>query len=515
MNNSIWFHKGSDSLANGEMCYDNSTRIDHKRGHLWFTDTSEQEMFFNKKQAVEFINETPGPAYMDCSSWHGGSSSQSEGQRGDRRYGPKPDPSSVVSDNNMEKKGFDNQFGSDSSICLSMCRAAENHLFHNNGLRKVKVNEVAISGNCLPQPVGNNNNKVMSSTFMRTGNTMCPGLTYNTADGNLMLTNQYYNGIDNNMLSIGQIYNRGSYDTSNTVLDYYGKGNSQFLSVGPTTNSNKGLDNFFSADPFYSKVNEPFMSYNKGDKSVAFCGKQDVGDIVPYTKENCSISSMVENSKKGEQTTTISFGGFESNPERELMNSYDGVLDQSSARPTGASGQKDSTGQQSESVISAVTSKGDVGKRNKEVKTKKGSSNNFPSNVKSLLSTGIFDGVPVKYVSWSREKNLRGVVKGTGYLCSCEDCKLSKAVNAYEFERHAGCKTKHPNNHIYFENGKTIYAVVQELKSTPHKMLFEVIQNATGSSVNQKNFITWKASYQAATRELQRIYGNDDMIVSS
>jgi len=67
-----------------------------------------------------------------------------------------------------------------------------------------------------------------------------------------------------------------------------------------------------------------------------------------------------------------------------------------------------------------------------------------------------------------------------------------KALNAYEFERHAGAKTKHPNNHIYFENGKTIYAVVQELKNTPQEMLFDAIQNVTGSTINQKNFRVWK-----------------------
>lgn len=65
-------------------------------------------------------------------------------------------------------------------------------------------------------------------------------------------------------------------------------------------------------------------------------------------------------------------------------------------------------------------------------------------------------------------------------------------LNAYEFERHAGAKTKHPNNHIYFENGKTIYAVVQELKNTPQETLFDAIQNVTGSQINQKNFRVWK-----------------------
>ncbi|XP_010535537.1 PREDICTED: uncharacterized protein LOC104810809 [Tarenaya hassleriana] len=133
----------------------------------------------------------------------------------------------------------------------------------------------------------------------------------------------------------------------------------------------------------------------------------------------------------------------------------------------------------------------------------------FPSNVRSLISTGMLDGVPVKYMSLSREE-LRGIIQGSGYLCGCEDCNFSKVLNAYAFERHAGCKTKHPNNHIYFENGKTIYQIVQELRNTPESMLFDVIQTVFGSPINQKAFRSWKESFQAATRELQRIYGKED-----
>lgn len=79
------------------------------------------------------------------------------------------------------------------------------------------------------------------------------------------------------------------------------------------------------------------------------------------------------------------------------------------------------------------------------------------------------------------------------------DC-IMQALNAYEFERHANCKTKHPNNHIYFENGKTIYAVVQELKNTPQEMLFDAIQNVTGSPINQKNFRIWKGNEEFFTQ---------------
>ncbi|KAJ0245929.1 DNA-binding protein [Hirschfeldia incana] len=141
--------------------------------------------------------------------------------------------------------------------------------------------------------------------------------------------------------------------------------------------------------------------------------------------------------------------------------------------------------------------------------TKKEASTSFPSNVRSLISTGMLDGVPVKYVALSREE-LRGVIKGSGYLCGCQACDYTKVLNAYAFERHAGCKTKHPNNHIYFENGKTIYQIVQELRNTPETMLFDVVQTVFGSPINQKAFRIWKESFQAATRELQRIYGKEE-----
>lgn len=70
----------------------------------------------------------------------------------------------------------------------------------------------------------------------------------------------------------------------------------------------------------------------------------------------------------------------------------------------------------------------------------------------------------------------------------------SKVLNAYEFERHAGCKTKHPNNHIFFENGKTIYQIVQELRSTPESLLFDTIQTVFGAPINQKSFRIWKGN---------------------
>ena len=71
---------------------------------------------------------------------------------------------------------------------------------------------------------------------------------------------------------------------------------------------------------------------------------------------------------------------------------------------------------------------------------------------------------------------------------------MFKVLNAYEFERHAGSKTKHPNNLIYFENGKTIYQIVQELRSAPESLLFDTIQTVFGAPIKQKSFRIWKGN---------------------
>ncbi|KAF1870151.1 hypothetical protein Lal_00017732 [Lupinus albus] len=208
---------------------------------------------------------------------------------------------------------------------------------------------------------------------------------------------------------------------------------------------------------------------------------------------------MGHNHSEGE-SSTISFRGFhedtERNPSGGIICGYDLVMSNHN-QIQALDSQNHVTESNYRSLVNRTPKPNTTNNtiiKNKETKTtKKVPTNNFPSNVKSLLSTGIFDGIHVKYVSWSREE--------------LDICVLVMTAISQ--------RTKHPNNHIYFENGKTIYAVVQELKNTPQDMLFDAIQNVTGSTINQKNFSVWKASYQAATRELQRIYGKDEVVIPS
>ncbi|CAK9147247.1 unnamed protein product [Ilex paraguariensis] len=129
--------------------------------------------------------------------------------------------------------------------------------------------------------------------------------------------------------------------------------------------------------------------------------------------------------------------------------------------------------------------------------SKKVSPDSCPTNVKKLLSTGILEGARVKYISTSGNRVLPGIIKDSGYLCGCSACNFSKVLSAYEFELHAGgCKTRHPNNHIFLENGKPIYNIIQELKTAPLSVLDEVIKNVAGSSVNEEALQVWKGTFQ-------------------
>ncbi|KAL1822636.1 hypothetical protein ACET3Z_009414 [Daucus carota] len=115
-------------------------------------------------------------------------------------------------------------------------------------------------------------------------------------------------------------------------------------------------------------------------------------------------------------------------------------------------------------------------------------------NVKKLLSTGILEGARVKYVSTSGNRELSGIIRDWGYLCGCSTCIFSKVLSAHEFEMHAGSRSRHPNNHIFLENGNPIYRIIQELRTAPMDMLEEVIKRVAGSSVNELRFQNWKAS---------------------
>lgn len=455
--------KGSGHLTNGDAVFDNTSRMESKRARQWFLDASEPDLFPSKKQVIEAtIGKTEsGIALPSSLPWESASGFQSvpalQSPFLDRQFGSdikKPItltdrniPMGMIDGLNVRKDVRSEHFENDPSVGLSISYAMEDP---ETGISYAGLRKVKV--NQVKDPES--------------------GLHTSVEHGiGISMDHSYNRGSENAFISMGQTYGKDGGSHVSLISQSYDIGEANIRTMGSTYE--KGLAN---------NIQLP-QSYNKGDNN------------------------------------NISFGSFQDESVMEALsrpiNSYSLLYEQSSSQTSEMPNKKEMdvlNGNGSVGPCQSIKAKVDPISKNKlETKAaRKEAPNSFPSNVRSLIATGMLDGVPVKYVSVSREE-LRGIIKGAGYLCGCQSCNYSKALNAYEFERHAGCKTKHPNNHIYFENGKTIYQIVQELRSTPESMLFDAIQTVTGSPINQKAFRTWKESFQAATRELQRIYGKDEL----
>lgn len=499
-------NKDAGCLNDGKMAYDNASRVEPKRSRQWFMDGPDNELFQNKKQAVNAVSATnsfTGLLTSNMSPWGNASSfNLLSGQ-----FGEWFDPETVSSEKvDVGRKIKEDLFVNDSSFGLSMSNALEDP---RSGLSfgeisEVKVSQVKDVEDVMPAPVCHGYDSVdihsLTADHEYKVNESSMGLAYNKGNDDVLSV-----GDGNNVfMSMGQLFNKGKENTaiSPTFKDF--SNGIAFGNCSDKTNSFIGQA-YNRADDNPTSTSHTFTEVDASSASMSHA----------FSKCESRTLSMGPSYGKGESSTIISFGGHDdddnTNPSESFLTNYDLLMSQVSAQRLEALNEKD-TKSNAGAFISSIESASavEVFRKKDDLKTsKKAPPNNFPSNVRSLLSTGMLDGVPVKYCAWSREKELRGVVKGTGYLCGCQSCNFSTVINAYEFERHAGCKTKHPNNHIYCENGKTIYGIVQELRTTPQHMLFDVIQTITGSPINQKSFRLWKESFLAATRELQRIYGNE------
>ncbi|URE19145.1 PHD [Musa troglodytarum] len=132
--------------------------------------------------------------------------------------------------------------------------------------------------------------------------------------------------------------------------------------------------------------------------------------------------------------------------------------------------------------------------------SKKISLTKLPGNVRELLSTGLLEGLPVKYMtSNGKQIELHGVIKGNGILCSCATCDSSIVVSAYVFEQHAGSTKKHPADFIYLQNGNSLHDVVKACCGAPLDMLEAAIQGAIGPVPPKKCFTCQKCKVSFST----------------
>ncbi|KAL4188954.1 hypothetical protein AMTRI_Chr08g204640 [Amborella trichopoda] len=148
--------------------------------------------------------------------------------------------------------------------------------------------------------------------------------------------------------------------------------------------------------------------------------------------------------------------------------------------------------------------------------SKKIASINFPSTISELLSTGLLDGFPVKYIKGKKNVNmLCGKVAGDGILCSCTSCNGCKVVSAGEFELHAGCSSRNPAANIFLEGGNTLSDVHQAVKSTPVNLLSEVLQWVNNSNGNLSTLLGSEELFSPPIQRVSEACGNCDTVEQS
>lgn len=410
-------------LNDGDMTGENSSRIETKRAHQWFMDGPEVDLFPNKKQAVEAPNNLLSGLLNSSISSVGHSSSfhsltghfteQLFDQDTASMNFEDANISSVSIDNKSSVEGKDSMdpFGSDPSFGLSMSSTLEDPrlVFNYDGIRKVKVNEVKGPENVMSVPTNNPYDKGVSSTVLNPhayeggDNSISMNLTYNKGDANIVSMDDSYGRTDNNLMLMVQSHNKG--ENSLSIHQNY-----------------KEICNTLSMDQGFNKVDSNMTSiaqaYNKADdnsmsRDYLFNNVED-GTISaghPYCKGGNNMPFVSHSYNKGE-STIISFGGCDDDDDTThsciFLSSYEPLMGQAPSHKSEAVNEKELVRSNSNLLLStAQTSASEtdiVSKTKDEIKlSKKATSNNFPSNVRSLLSTGMLDGVSVKYKAWSRE----------------------------------------------------------------------------------------------------------------
>ncbi|KZV26752.1 hypothetical protein F511_20921 [Dorcoceras hygrometricum] len=443
--------KGGDLMTDGDTAFDNSTVMEPKCAHQWLSDVGGPELFPNKIQAVEssICEEDLGISMVNALPW---------------ASSPEFQPMSSVPNLIM-----DPLFGYEINKPANLPERNMVTEIDGPNFSKRVTNELFENDS----PVGLSVSYAFET--QESGVISC-GRSGETNDDQVKDPGSGLHDVESSLeLSLDQTYNRGNEHT--------------LISVG---------------QPNDKEVGTALMvqSYDINDANIRCMGST-------FEKGVENTISLTSSSIK-QDSTGACFGCYNGESIVDVLSrpvsSYTLLYEPCSVQKSGKHTKRKAFVQNGQSPKSRLDP---TPKRKLETKPAR-KEDRFPSNVRSLLATGILDEVPVKYVSTSREE-LSGIIKGYGYLCGCQSCDYSKALNAYEFERHAGSKSNHPNNHIYFGNGKTIYQIVQELKSTPDSMLLNAVETITGSQINQKAFLSWKESFQAATQERRRIYGKEEL----
>uniref|UniRef100_M1AHQ6 DNA binding protein n=1 Tax=Solanum tuberosum TaxID=4113 RepID=M1AHQ6_SOLTU len=460
------------------MAYDNSSTLEPKRSHQWFMDGIEPELLPNKKQAIEVPNHSSfsGLLSSNIAPWMNTPGFHSvPGQYAERQFDNDSARSLSFDDNsvpsvgignmNMSRKVMEDPFGSDSSFGLSISHTLEDHRLGLNysGIRKVKVSQVKEAENFMPVSMGDIYTRGISNVMptdhafsKAEDNCIAMGLSFNGGDEHLMSLGDTFNREDNSFISMGQPFNKVDSneisvghsfkessllsmshpfckDESNiTMLNQsFSREDDSAISVSHSFNDNNTAismgQQFSNDDSNITSVGQTINKMADTNPPMSHCySKVDDNAISvsqTYSKVENNNLSMSQSFGNGE-SNIISFGGFNDdddiNSSGRLICSYDLLMSQSSGQQSDIVTGKRLVESNADTVTSAAQMAGNkefISKKEEQKATKKPPSNSFPSNVRSLLSTGMLDGVPVKYIAWSREVNF---TLYEFYLCNCD-----------------------------------------------------------------------------------------------
>ncbi|XWS53170.1 hypothetical protein CRYUN_Cryun11dG0134700 [Craigia yunnanensis] len=343
-NKSFWMAKGPAHVSDGDATFNNPSRIEPKRSHNWFVD-AEPQLFPNKKQAIKATNNESSSGISNSNV----SSFQSIPiQFIDRLFGPESERSinfserniSPIEADNMRQKGIEDHFGEDASVGLSISHSIEDP-------------ETCFSYGGI--------RKVKVNQVKGSDNSMHDPKEHNFSREN------------NSGMSTIEAYNRVN--------------ESSFISMG------------HSYDKEYDNVAVMGHTYNRGTATPAY----SKGDEIPISMGNTFGK---------EDANILSFGGFHEEHEIIPVGKPLSSFKPSYSQPSIPTSETASEKQLDASTAGAVASATHTAKLRPESasrtkpdfkSSKKEAPNSFPSNVRSLISTGMLDGVPVKYISLSRE----------------------------------------------------------------------------------------------------------------
>lgn len=270
--------------------------------------------------------------------------------------------------------------------------AAESELFLNKKQAMQRENSKLSSG--LPYACTHWEN---TSSFQSAPNQFIGRLFGSETVRSINFAERNISSIEMDDLNMGQKDNDHQYDSNgednrdlptSQALD---RGNETcFLSMGQA--NNKDDDNVILMGQSYDRVNTHIRSagsnYGNGEENSISVGET-------YSKGDANI---------------ISFAGFPDEQDcisvGRSVDSYDQLYHQSSQTSETAC-EKELDAANAKAVVTNRVVKPrieSVSKNKLDCKTsRKEAPNSFPSNVRSLISTGMLDGVPVKYVSLTRE----------------------------------------------------------------------------------------------------------------